>query len=124
MFKAPATSEDNIEEYKDTVTSYISMCVKDVTVTKTITVHPNQKPWLTAEVHALLKAWDTAFNAGNETELRSARANVSRAIRKAADNDSDRALLDRLNHFYTCFEELNNVPPRKTHPELTGRPSP
>ncbi|KAI4871789.1 hypothetical protein NFI96_020449, partial [Prochilodus magdalenae] len=65
------------------VTSYISKCIDDVTVSKTITTHPNQKPWMTAEVRALLKARDSAFKEGDKAALRKARGKLSRAIREA-----------------------------------------
>ncbi|KAK3562007.1 hypothetical protein QTP86_023466 [Hemibagrus guttatus] len=48
----------NLEEYTTSVTSYIRKCINDVTVSKTITTHSNQKLWMTAEVRALLKSRD------------------------------------------------------------------
>ena len=85
MFKQAATynSHTDINEYTDTVTAYISKCIDDVTHTKTIVTRANQKPWLTGDVHRLLRARDNAFKAGEETGLRTARANLSRGIRKA-----------------------------------------
>ncbi|KAJ8336082.1 hypothetical protein SKAU_G00394250 [Synaphobranchus kaupii] len=82
MFKQAATynNHTDIEEYTDTVTSYISKCIDDVTHTKTIITRANRKPCL---VHRLLRARDNAFRAGDETGLRAARANLSRGIRKA-----------------------------------------
>ncbi len=53
-----------------------------VTVTKTITVRANQKPWLTGQVYRLLKARNAAFRAGDEEGLKTARANLSRGIRE------------------------------------------
>ncbi|KAI4885931.1 hypothetical protein NFI96_031190 [Prochilodus magdalenae] len=46
MFKEAATSGDsiNLEEYTESVTGCISKCIDDVTVSKVITTHPNQKP--------------------------------------------------------------------------------
>ncbi|KAK3521818.1 hypothetical protein QTP70_018552, partial [Hemibagrus guttatus] len=44
----------NLEEYTS-VTSYIGKCIDDVTVSKTITTHSNQKPWMTAEVHVCVE---------------------------------------------------------------------
>ncbi|KAK3545155.1 hypothetical protein QTP70_001669 [Hemibagrus guttatus] len=57
MFREAATNGDsiNLEEYTTSVTSYIGKCIDDVTVSKTITTRSNQKPWMTAEVRALLK---------------------------------------------------------------------
>ncbi|KAK3517603.1 hypothetical protein QTP70_012957 [Hemibagrus guttatus] len=79
MFREAATNGDsiNLEEYTTSVTSYIGKCIDDVTVSKTITTHSNQKPWMTAEVRALLKSRDSAFRAGNEAALRTARAKLS-----------------------------------------------
>ncbi|KAI5085414.1 hypothetical protein C0J45_23128, partial [Silurus meridionalis] len=85
MFTEAATNGDfiNLEEYTSTVTSYIGKCIDDVTISKTITTRSNQKPWMTAKVCALLKTRDSAFRAGDKTALKTARAKLSRAIRKA-----------------------------------------
>ncbi len=85
IFKQAATYNytTDLQEYSETVTAYITKCIDDVTVTKTITVWANQKPWLTGEVHRLLKARNAAFRAGDEEGLKTARANLSRGIREA-----------------------------------------
>ena len=69
----------------------------DVTVTRTISIRANQKPWLTGEVHRLLRAWNSAFKAGEEMGLRTARANLSRGIRLAKRQYS-RRIADRFNN--------------------------
>lgn len=83
MFKEAATCDKhiNLEEYAASVTGYISKCIDDVTVSKSITTRANQKPWLTTEVRALLKTCDAAFKSDNKAALKTARANLSRAIR-------------------------------------------
>uniref|UniRef100_A0A3B1IXV6 Reverse transcriptase domain-containing protein n=1 Tax=Astyanax mexicanus TaxID=7994 RepID=A0A3B1IXV6_ASTMX len=85
MFREAATEGDSVdlEEYAASVTGYISKCIDDVTVSKTITTRPNQKPWMTAEVRALLRTRDSAFRVGDKVALRKARADLSRAIRLA-----------------------------------------
>uniref|UniRef100_A0A9J7Z4K7 Reverse transcriptase domain-containing protein n=1 Tax=Cyprinus carpio carpio TaxID=630221 RepID=A0A9J7Z4K7_CYPCA len=85
MFKQAATYNNttDLQEYSETVTAYITKCIDDVTVTKTITVRANQKPWMTGEVYSLLKMQNAAFRAGDEVGLRTARANLSRSIRQA-----------------------------------------
>ena len=40
----------DLEEYTSAVTSYICKCTEDVSISKTITTHPNQKPWKTVKV--------------------------------------------------------------------------
>ncbi|KAK3570014.1 hypothetical protein QTP86_009166 [Hemibagrus guttatus] len=85
MFRGAATNGDsiNLEEYTTSLTSYISKCIDDVTISKTITTHSNQKPWMTAEVCALLKSRDSTIRAGDKEALRTARAKLSRAIKGA-----------------------------------------
>lgn len=46
-------------------------------------ISPNQKPWLTGEVHNLLRARNAAFKVSDDEGLRTARTNLSRGIRKA-----------------------------------------
>ncbi len=85
MFKQAATNNNttDFQEYSETVTAYITKCIDDVTVTKTITVRANQKPCLTGEVYRLLKARHAVFRDGDEEGLKTARANLSRGIREA-----------------------------------------
>ncbi len=85
MFKQAATYNNttDLQEYSETVTAYITKCIDDVTVTKSITIRANQKPWLTGEVYRLLKARNAAFRAGDEEGLKTARANLSCGIREA-----------------------------------------
>ncbi|XP_076862714.1 nuclear respiratory factor 1 isoform X2 [Brachyhypopomus gauderio] len=95
MFREAAThnSTTDIHEYSETVSAYITKCIDDVTDLKTITVHANQKPWLTGEVHRLLKARNAAFTAGDREGLKTARANLSRGIREAKRQYSKRISL-------------------------------
>ncbi|KAK3523558.1 hypothetical protein QTP70_002468 [Hemibagrus guttatus] len=74
MFREAATNgkTTDLEEYTSSVTSYISKCIDDVTISKSITTHSNQKPWMTAKVHVLLKSRDSAFQAGDKDALRTA----------------------------------------------------
>lgn len=37
----------------------------DVTVTRTVTTHPNQEPWMKAGVRSQLKIPDSAFRSGD-----------------------------------------------------------
>ncbi|XP_078796661.1 uncharacterized protein LOC144988994 [Oryzias latipes] len=87
------------QEYTETVTSYTRKCIDDVTVTKPITLRANQKPWLTGDVHRLLRERNAAFRAGNEAGLRTARANLSRGIR-VVKREHSRRMADRFtrNH--------------------------
>ncbi|KAK3532589.1 hypothetical protein QTP86_025355, partial [Hemibagrus guttatus] len=87
-----ATNGDttDLDEYSSSVTSYISKCIDDVTISKSITTRSNQKPWMTAKVCALLKSRDSAFRAGDKDALRTALAKLSRAIRESKRTHSQR----------------------------------
>ncbi|KAI5098701.1 hypothetical protein C0J45_10840 [Silurus meridionalis] len=67
MFREAATNSKsiNLEEYTSSVTSYISKCIDDMTISKTITTGSNQKPYMTAKVHAQLKQRDSTFEVQN-----------------------------------------------------------
>ncbi|KAK1804795.1 hypothetical protein P4O66_003640 [Electrophorus voltai] len=84
-FKEAATDGGtvNLEEYSASVTGYISKCIDDVTVSKTITTRPNQKPGMTAEVRMQLRTRDSTFRTGDREALRKTRAKLSRALREA-----------------------------------------
>ncbi|KAI2645994.1 hypothetical protein H4Q32_025360 [Labeo rohita] len=116
MFKQAATYNNttDLQEYAETVTAYINKCTEDVTVTKTITVRVNQKPWMTGEVYRLLKARNVAFRAGDEASLKTARPNLSRGIREAKRHTM--SLLNKLNTFFARFEVQNTTTAQKTPP--------
>ncbi|KAK3569004.1 hypothetical protein QTP86_021586 [Hemibagrus guttatus] len=51
MFRETATNGDttDLEEYTSSVSSYISKCIDDVTISKSITTRSNQKLWMAAK---------------------------------------------------------------------------
>ncbi len=85
VFRDAATCEGEVdlEEYTSSVLGFISKCADDVVITRTVTCFPNQKPWLNAEVRALLKSRDAAFRAGEASALKVARKELMAGIAKA-----------------------------------------
>lgn len=85
MFKAAATDKHYtwVDEYTESVSAYIQTCMEDVSVIKNISTRADEKLWMTSEVQAVLKAWNTAFESGHMVALRTARANLNRAMRVA-----------------------------------------
>jgi hypothetical protein len=55
-------SDNNIDEYADSVSESINKCIGDVIPTASIKTFPNQKPWIDDSICAKLKARTTAFN--------------------------------------------------------------
>ncbi|KAK1802655.1 hypothetical protein P4O66_004298 [Electrophorus voltai] len=101
----------NLEEYTASVTGYISKCIDDVTVSKTITTRPNQKPWMTPErIHGHFK--DT----GDTRRMWEGIQAITNYRKTPPSCDSDAILPDALNDFYARFEAQNNVAAEKSIP--------
>jgi len=141
-----------MEEYTSSVLSFFSKCANDVTTTRVVTCYPNQKPWLNAEVRALLKA-----RAGGASALREVRKGLTAGIVRAkatytqkiqghfTTNDPrriwkgikritdyntrdaqcrrDPSLSDELNRFYSRFEDPDTPPAPDLHHHPVTRPS-
>ncbi len=93
------------------MTAYIKTCIDDVTVTKTITTHANQKPWMTAEVHGLLKTRDEAFRPGDKAALKTARANLSGGIKNVKWSYTQ-----KINNHFT---ESKDTRTHSSHPHMS-----
>ena len=63
-------SSDGIEEYTTTDIGFINKCIDDVVPTVTIRTYPNQKPWITGNIHTELKARAAAFKELIRTPIR------------------------------------------------------
>jgi hypothetical protein len=49
-------SSNDIEEYTTSVIGFINKCIDDAVPTVTVRTYPNQKPWITSNIHTELKA--------------------------------------------------------------------
>lgn len=78
--------DNNVSEFADTVTLFISRCTDDIVPKKTIRIFPNEKPWINSEVQAALHARNAAFRSGN---LGNTRAVLLRTIRRAKKDYAD-----------------------------------
>ncbi|KAK3525079.1 hypothetical protein QTP86_014472 [Hemibagrus guttatus] len=119
MFRKAATNGDttDLEECTSSVTSYISKCINDMTISKSITTHS-------------VDDRKSPFRAGDKDALRTARAKLSQAIREAKHAHSQRIhghfqsssdTWHALNSFYARFEAQNDVTVRKTIPPLEDK---
>ncbi|KAK3555126.1 hypothetical protein QTP86_010015 [Hemibagrus guttatus] len=113
MFREAATNgkTTDLEEYTSSVTSYISKCIDDVTISKSITTHSNQKPWMTAKrTHGHFQS------SGDTRSMWQGNQSITNYRPASPACDSDTSLPDALNSFYTQFEARNDVTARKTIP--------
>ena len=80
----------DLDEYTDTVTAYVSFCVKSCIPTRTVCVYAIDKPWFTKEVKNQLMAKDAAFRSGDDEEFRRAKYDACRAIARAKAEYKDK----------------------------------
>ena len=87
-------SDNNIDEYADSVSEFIRTCVEDVVPIATIKTFPNQKPWIDGSIRVKLKARTTAFNQSkvtrNMTEYKQCSYSLRKAIKQAKRQYSDK----------------------------------
>ena len=95
MFRV--ASENNIQEYTNTVTEFIRKCIGDVVPTMTNKTDPNLKPWRDGSMRANLKVRTTAFNQGkvndNMVEYKQYSYTLHKAIKQAKRNHLSRPQL-------------------------------
>ncbi len=77
------STSNNINEQVDTVSSYISFCVDNIVPSKTVTIFPNNKPWITKELKEILNRKKRIFFTGSELEIKNVNKEVKRAIKIA-----------------------------------------
>lgn len=78
FFRNVASSGDSIDlqEYTEAVMGFISKCIDDLTVVKTVRTRATNKPWMIGEVCLLLRSRDAAFKSGDAAAYREARNNL------------------------------------------------
>ncbi len=108
MFRA--ASDDDIEEYSDSVTCFIRKCIEDVIPTKTIRIYPNQKPWINSDVRAALSARTSAFKSGNTDDRKQASYDLRRSI-KAAKRQYKNKVEEQFNNNNprSMWQGINNI---------------
>jgi hypothetical protein len=73
---------DSLDSKTDTITDYISFCVDTCIPCKTITLYPNNKPWITKEMKAVLNEKKRAFCSGDRANLKAVQHKINTQMRK------------------------------------------
>jgi hypothetical protein len=91
-------SSDGIEEYTTSVTGFINTCIKDVIPTVTVHTYPNQKSWITGNIHTEMKDRAAAFNVrdSNPKAYKKSRYASRRTIKQAK-----RQYRTKIESYYT-----------------------
>ncbi|KAI4885374.1 hypothetical protein NFI96_004923 [Prochilodus magdalenae] len=90
---------DGLDEYTDTVTSYISFCEDSCISTKSQVRYSNNKPWFTAELKQPRREEEEAFRSGDRTVFKEAKYRLEKGIRAAKSEYSD-----QLNRHSTAHD--------------------
>ncbi|XP_061613538.1 uncharacterized protein zmp:0000000991 isoform X4 [Phyllopteryx taeniolatus] len=79
-------SASSLNEYTDTVTSYISFCGDVCVATKSFRTFNNNKPWFTAKLKQLRQAQEDAYRSGERALYNRARNQLTKEINIAKRN--------------------------------------
>ena len=76
----------SLNELTETVTDYVNFCMDCCVPEKTISVFPNNKPWVTKEVRTKVKGRHQVLRQGDKTELLATQADLKAAITKCKED--------------------------------------
>ncbi|XP_073674252.1 uncharacterized protein [Garra rufa] len=77
---------EDIDSLTHCVTDYINFCVENTVPSRSVQCFPNNKPWVTPELKALLNEKKRAFLSGDREELRRVQRELKYNIRRCKDN--------------------------------------
>ena len=76
---------EDIDGLTECITDYINFCVDCNVPARTVTCYPNNKPWITKKIKAILNEKKRAFRDGNREEVRRVQGVLKRKIKEAKD---------------------------------------
>ena len=76
----------DLEEATHCMTDYLNFCMDVVVPTRTVRCFPNNKPWITSNVKALLNRKKMAFKEGNQAELRQVQGELKVRLKEAKED--------------------------------------
>ncbi|XP_034414888.1 uncharacterized protein LOC117748879 [Cyclopterus lumpus] len=113
------TATNSLDEYTETVTSYISFCEDSCIPSSSRVSYNNDKPWFTAELRKLRLQKDQAFRSGNKDLYTESKYRFSKAVR-----DPKRLYSEKLQHQLSAndsasvwrgLRQITNYKPKSTH---------
>ena len=78
-------NNEDIDGLTECITDYINFCVDGIVPAETVCCYPNNKPWVTKDIKAILNEKKMAFRAGNKGEVRDIQRRLKRKIGEAKD---------------------------------------
>ncbi|TWW76585.1 hypothetical protein D4764_13G0012470 [Takifugu flavidus] len=77
---------EDIDGLTTCITDYINFCVENTVHTRKVRCFPNNKPWVTPDLKALLNEKKRVFRSGDKEELRRVQKELRRGIRRGKDS--------------------------------------
>ncbi|KAK3506753.1 hypothetical protein QTP70_023750, partial [Hemibagrus guttatus] len=84
------STTNSLDEYTDTVSSYIYFCEDSIIPTCTRVSYNNDKPWFTAKLTRLRSEKEAAFRSGDRGKYKEAKYRFSEEVRKAKTEHGER----------------------------------
>ncbi|KAK3518406.1 hypothetical protein QTP86_003494, partial [Hemibagrus guttatus] len=84
------STTNSLDEYTDTVSSYIYFCEDSIIPTCTRVSYNNDKPWFTAKLRRLRSEKEAAFRSGDRGKYKEAKYIFSEEVRKAKTEHGER----------------------------------
>ncbi|KAJ4920918.1 hypothetical protein JOQ06_000173 [Pogonophryne albipinna] len=106
---------EDINGLTDCITDYMNFCEEHIVPTRTVQCFPNNKPWITPDIKALLKDKKRAFRSGNREELKTVQRELRFNKIPFIHRSEERTYID-LN------TEASEVFPSQKHPEILTPP--
>ncbi|KAI2649597.1 RNA-directed DNA polymerase from mobile element jockey [Labeo rohita] len=75
----------DIDGITECITGYINFCVDTIVPVRTVNCYPNNKPWVTKDIKAILNRKKKAFRDGNKVEVRAIQRDLRIKIREAKE---------------------------------------
>ncbi|CAJ1081508.1 uncharacterized protein LOC121656906 [Xyrichtys novacula] len=76
---------EDIDGMTDCISEYIGFCIDNTIPTKEVRCYPNNKPWITSDLKALLNEKKRAFRSGDRAELKRVQKELKYSIRESKD---------------------------------------
>uniref|UniRef100_A0A1A8CJ36 Reverse transcriptase domain-containing protein n=2 Tax=Nothobranchius kadleci TaxID=1051664 RepID=A0A1A8CJ36_NOTKA len=113
------SATDNLDEYTDTVTSYIKFCEDSIIPTKTRATFNNDKPWFTPKLRELRREKEAAHRAKDRESYKGAKYRFSKELKKARSLYNKRLKEQFSNNdsasVWRGLRQITNYKPRAQH---------
>ena len=107
----------DLEEATDTMTEYIKFCKDNVLTKKTITMYPNNKPYISSEIKELIVKKQRAFKSGDLVTMRNIHKEMNQKIGEAKRKEKEKfeayCATSNSKKMWESMKAMTNMAPAK-----------